>query len=520
MIRQPASTKSTLGDQVSKTKSIPAPVFGLNTRDSIADMDARFAVILDNFFPTRSQVILRGGSTDYATGITGQVETVVSYKSPTTTKLFAANASAIYDATSSGAVGAAVQSALSNGRWQTTIFSTGSGTTYLYMVNGADKPRLYDGSAWVAVDAASTPAITGVTTTSLIHVNVFKTRLWFVEKNTLKVWYLPTNSIGGAANSLDFGSIFTKGGYLMAMGTWTLDGGNGMDDHAVFVTSEGEIAVYRGTDPSSSTTWSLVGVYAVGAPVGRRCMHKYGGDLLIICRDGIMPLSKALISSRTAAQIALTDNISPTISELITAYGANFGWEITAFPDGNMVLLNVPTVLGYQVQYAMNTITGAWCRFTKWAANTFELHNDNLYYGGNGVVVRAYSGVSDNGTNIVGAALSSFAYFGNTGQLKAWKMLRPVITTNGSPGILLGINTDFNLSAPAGIPSFTSGGTGVWDTAIWDSALWGGGADVKKDWQSAYGLGYCAATYLIVATNSATFSWAATDFVYESAGII
>ena len=53
-------------------------------------------------------------------------------------------------------------------------------------------------------------------------------------------------AVAGAASMFDLGQIFTEGGYLMAMATWTVDAGYGVDDLAVFITSEGEVAVYRG----------------------------------------------------------------------------------------------------------------------------------------------------------------------------------------------------------------------------------------------------------------------------------
>jgi hypothetical protein len=48
-------------------KNIPAPVGGWNARDPIADMPARDAVFLDNFFPRASDVMLRPGSALLAT---------------------------------------------------------------------------------------------------------------------------------------------------------------------------------------------------------------------------------------------------------------------------------------------------------------------------------------------------------------------------------------------------------------------------------------------------------------------
>jgi hypothetical protein len=208
-------------------QSIPAPVGGWNARDSLANMEPMDAVTLVNYFPTVSNCVLRGGYSKYATGFTGQAQSLFSYSGGATNKLFAVvgtPALSIYDVTAGGAVGAAVVSGLTNAIWEYTNVAT-TGGNYLYAVNGVDKPRLYDGTTWTAIDAASTPAITGVTTTTLENVTLFKNRLWFIEKNTLKAWYLPTSAVGGAAQSLDLSSIARFGGYLVDLDTWTIDAG-------------------------------------------------------------------------------------------------------------------------------------------------------------------------------------------------------------------------------------------------------------------------------------------------------
>jgi hypothetical protein len=41
----------------------------------------------------------------------------------------------------------------------------------------------------------------------------------------------------------------------------------------------------------------------------------------------------------------------------------------------------------------MNTINGSWWKFTGWSANCFELFGDELYYGGNGTVYKAWQGL-------------------------------------------------------------------------------------------------------------------------------
>ncbi len=328
--------------QVSRTASLPAPVGGWNARDPIGAMGPLDAVFMDNYFPKATTVTLRAGYSNHVTGISGDVETLAAYNYASGSKLFAAAGASIYDVTSSGPVGAAVVTGQTNARWQTFNVSTAGGS-FLYMVNGADAPQLYNGTTWQAVTGVSAPiSITGVTTSNLIQGNVWKNRVFFVEKNTLKIWYLPVASVGGAAAAIDFTALFGSGGHLVAMATWTLDAGYGMDDHAVFITSEGQVAIYRETDPSSASDFSLVGVYYIGSPVGQRCFERFGSDLLIICQDGLAPLSKALLTSRVNTAVSLTDKIQQAITDAVTTAGSNFGWECHVYPRDNMVILNVP----------------------------------------------------------------------------------------------------------------------------------------------------------------------------------
>lgn len=499
--------------------SIPAPIGGWNARDVLGDMPPTDAVTLINMFPSTSTVMMRMGYTRHVTGITGQVESLMAYSSPTAQKMFGAAGNSFYDVTSTGAVGAAVVTGLTNARWQHVNIST-SGGNFMYTVNGADKPRLYDGSTWTTIDAASTPAITGVTTTNLIHVNLFKNRLWFVEKSTLKVWYLPTNAVGGAANALDFQSIARRGGYLVAMGTWTIDAGYGVDDLAVFLTSEGEVIVYRGTDPSSASTWALVGVWQVGAPIGRRCFVKYAGDLLLICQDGVVPLSGLLQSSRTNPKVALTDKIQNAVSDAAVSYSGNFGWQLFFYPKGNMLMLNVPVAVGSQEQYTMNTITKAWCQFQAMAANCWEILADEPYFGGNGYVGRAWNGFSDNSTNINAVAKQAFNYFGSKGLLKRWTLIKPVLLTNGSPSIYASLDIDFRDTTNASVLVNTPTTYAAWDTAVWDTDVWGGGLSVSDSWNGVSGIGFCAAPRLQIASNGIQVEWASTVFVSERGAVV
>jgi len=499
--------------------SLPAPVGGWNARDSLANMAPTDAVTLENFFPGVASVNLRGGYSKHATGLPGQVETLMTYNGAATTKMFAASVTGFYDVTSSGAVGSAVVSGLTNARWEYINVAT-SGGNFLYAVNGVDKPRLYNGSTWTAIDGSSTPSITGVTTTNLSNINLFKNRVWFIEKDTLKAWYLPTSSVGGAAQTLDLSSIAKFGGYLVAMGTWTIDAGYGVDDNLVFVTNKGEVIVYRGTDPSSASTWELIGVWVLGAPVSKRCFMKYGGDLLLLTLDGLLPLASALQSSRLDPNVALSDKIQGAFAAATSTYQNNFGWVMLYNAKNNALIVNVPISAGNQEQFVMNNITKAWCKFTGWAANCFTIYQDDPYFGGDTYVAKAWtignSGFIDDTNNISGRALQAFNYFESRGVKKYFTRARPSLYSNGTPGISLSINVDFNQADSTAAIAYSPPIFSIWDTAVWDSATWGTGDVVQANWQGVTGIGYCGGIQMNTTSKNLSLQWASTDVVYQT----
>lgn len=503
----------------SKTVTIPSPIGGWNARDSIAAMDSTDAVTLQNWFPLTTECSLRYGYTQHATGLPGQVESLFSYSGGSTEKLFAVSSNAFYDVTSAGAVGASVVSGLSNSRWQSLNVATAGGN-FLYVANGSNTPYIYDGSTWTAVTGVSVPAITGVTTTTLDTPILFKTRVFFIQKNTLKSWYLPSNSVGGAAAAIDVSAIATKGGYLVCHATWTIDAGQGIDDYYVMVTSMGQIIIYQGTDPSSSSTWALKGVWDLGQPVGQRCLYKLAGDLLYIGQDGLIPLGESLQSSRVNPRVALTDKIQYATSAAISYYGSNFGWDVIYFARENMLFLNVPISEGAnQQQYVMNTISKSWCNFTGWEANCWKIYNDAPFFGGNQVVCQAWNTNSDNGTNIDGVALQAFNNFKNANQ-KHFTMMQPVFRSTGSPSVLSSINIDFATDVSNQPLSFTPSSSGTWDSGVWDVSVWGGGFSVLQDWQGAQGIGRYAGIQMQLASMDIDTRWVSTTLVFDVGGVL
>ena len=371
--------------------------------------------------------------------------------------------------------------------------------------------------------AYTTIGITGVNSNTFINVNLFKNRLYFTQKDTLACWYLDVDAIGGPASPLYFGGIARNSGYLQAMGTWTLDAGQGADDYAVFVTSMGEVIVYNGTDPDNADTWQLKGVWQLGQTFARRCFFKYAGDLLLLTQDGLVPLASALQSSRLDPRVNLTDKIYYAVSQAATLYYSLFGWQINYYASENMIILSIPTSTGME-QYVMHTITKSWGRFTGIQGYCWEVSGDaDMHFGGDGYVGIFYSGYSDNGANITATAQQAYSYFESAGQLKRFMMVRPILqSTGGVPNVVCGLSVDFDTQSQLGQVQFNPStlSDGVWDGSRWDQANWSGGLITTKIWQGVTGLGFAGSINLNVASRGIELHWASTDYVMERGGVL
>lgn len=483
------------GQQVASGASQPAPIEGWDAVSPIASMSPKRAVRLDNWFPQPDWIEVRKGHIIHAPCTAEPVETLATYNGVSVRTMFAASGDSIYDVTSNAA-GTLVATGFANARWQYVNFAT-TGGNFLYMVNGADDPHYYDGHPGHFHAAV----ITGVTASDIIGVNAFKNRLWFTLIDSSDVAYLPVDSIQGAASIFPLGGLFTKGGYLMAMGTWSIDAGNGPDDYAVFMSSMGQCAIYQGTDPSSANTWALVGVFDMGAPIGRRCLTRVGADIALICIDGVIPLSKAMIFERAAVvKVSLTERIQRVMNQSARLYRDHFGWQLISYPRGTRAILNVPIEENAdQVQYVMNTLSGAWCRFIGMPANCWELLNEDLYFGGNdGVVYKADTSGTDAGNVLSADMMTAYNYYGMRGNQKRWTMCRPQLTTDGQVNPGLALNVDFRDDAPLSVPSTQVTAASLWDVALWDQGLWSGDIRTRANWDSVDGIGYCASVRLAV----------------------
>jgi len=202
--------------------TMPPPYNGLDLVSAIDNMEPTYALELVNVFPGAGSPTLRNGYAEFVapsslagtTNITfmetlnradGNTELVVA----TNTKLYSISTSAaVTDITSSPAH--------TSGEFQSIVFANN-----MYLCNGVDNAKVYTGSGTPASDLT----FTGVSLNSLINVNAYKERLYFVEANSSRVWYggVQVTGTGGtpALTSFDFQYVFTRGGRLLFTSSFT-----------------------------------------------------------------------------------------------------------------------------------------------------------------------------------------------------------------------------------------------------------------------------------------------------------
>ncbi len=492
---------------MASVKYITSPVGGWDVKTALADMTEDTATLLDNWFPNVGRVDIRPGYSEYATGLGGDVETLAEFINGPLRKLIAGANGNIWDISSSGAASSLYSTSITSNRWQTANMDGKMG-----LVNGSDAPLEYDGTT------VSTMTVSGPTINNLIGINVFSSRSYFWEDDSQDFWYSATNALGGALTIFPLSRVGQFGGKLIAMGTWTKDGGAGMNDLAVFFMSSGEVIVYSGSDPAS---FSLVGVFRIGAPLSIRGAIKLGGDLVVITRDGYEPLKGVIEKARLGTSGLISDQINPAVTEAAQAYGGNYGWEAFHYPQGNMLIFNIPLATNTTYnQHVFNTNTGKPCRFKNINARCWGLYNDNAYFGGNGSVYKFDDGYDDNGSTIDADCVAAVTYLGSKAQQKLLTGVQVTTSSDGEVSIAVKTEADFKLPTVAYSTEVFTGGSSDWDTADWDTAEWSGGNQITNDWVGMGAFGYNFRTRVRLRAKGQLVKWYSINYLFDPAGLV
>ncbi len=490
--------------QVSKAISIPAPTGGGDAVSPLANMAAENALILDNFICRPGYAELRRGYIQQVSGFAAPVQSLLVYRGAAAgDKLLACAGGNIYDATTQGeALPAPLYTAATVATWQAVSFANPAGS-WLIACNGVDAPISYNGAvvAALAMSSAAGAAYT-LNPNKLLSVTAYVGRLYFIEAGSLRVWYPAAGAIGGTMTVLDLGSVFTKGGRLIACATWSLQDSTGVLQYLCFLTDQGQIALYQGTDPEQASLFALVALVDLGLPLGPRALVSYGSDLVVLTADGAVPLSQAMKLDRSQDDlVAVTQRIQNAFAQAARAYRGNFGWEAILYSGGvetaasnleegggSLIIVNVPTTaLQTSVQFVQNVQTGAWSRFLGIDSFCWAIANQAIYFGRAAAVYQWDIGADDNGAVITGEVKMAFNACGSRAQSKLFTMIRPLLYCSALIQPALDIDVDYQNSTPTSVPVIVDPGSTTPET--------------RYDWTTVGGVGYVGAVHMTVSVK-------------------
>lgn len=384
--------------------------------------------------------------------------------------------------------------------------TTGTFTDNETLTGSTGGSALANGSAQIAAPGVDFGSLSSA---NMAFVWSYKNRIWFAERESLNAWYLPVDSIGGEAKVFPMGGVFANGGELLFGARWSLESGGqgGLSEQNVFVSSNGEVAIYQGSSPEELATWSLVGVYRIGAPLGRRAYLRGGGDLAIATTVGLVPLSKAISLDVTALNVATVSyKIADAWTEAIEMRGTA-GWQAMIWPEAKLAVVAPPDLLGSSgpVMFVSNTETGAWARFTNWHALCMEVYQGDLFFGStDGRVFRANAGGLDDGEVYSGAVVPLFDDMGIGASVKIGKMARARVRANGVVNDDVTLLSDFSTVLPAAPDAAVLTGSNTWDSGVWGQSAWGAPTPnvINQEWRSAGAIGYSIAPCFQVTSGS------------------
>lgn len=505
-----------------------APIAGWisNRNLSQASQGPQGAALLENWFPIATGAIMRRGSEVYATVGDGSkdVESLFAYVNGNTKKFFASTSDTIYDITSAGAVTSAL-AAQTAGKWSVVQFATPGGV-FLRGVNGSDTPFVFDGTAW-----GTTPAITftdGTTPSQLANVWASQNRLWFIKKDALDAYYLPVASIGGAAVVFPLGGVFTRGGELLFGASWSIETLGGLQENTIFVSTQGEVAIYSGSDPSDASTWKLIGVYRIGMPLGPKAWVKAGGDVVIATDIGMIPVSQAMVRDIAAlSPNAISYKIETAWNDTV-AERVGSDWNAIVWPSAQMMAVAPPTVSGTIPEvFVANARTGAWTKFTGWNATCLGDYDKRCFFGSTGgKIIEANVTGADQGAIYTASYIPLFNDLRAPGSLKIAKAGRVTLRCAVDPLPQLSLNVDFDTATPIAPNVRSVDADSIWDSGLWDEALWSSDASsiaTQSKWQSLAGAGYAIAPCVQISSGSIApidAQLARIDVTYDQADIL
>jgi len=530
--------------QTSQTARIPAPFKGVDSRTPFAAGAQDVCVYSYNLVPNDGGVAIRKGYGRYQVEINDgnglSVNTIIPFDGTladgSEDRLFVATNEGIWDCTVEGATPELKET------FGDQSADAGYGVFITYITDGAEKVMLFADSLNglftydVATDAwAQASGITGADPLKVNFITVHKERIWLIERNSADSWYLGIGAITGAATPFYFGSKLRNGGALRGLFSWTVDGGQGVDDLFVGVSGSGDVVVYQGDDPTSADSWAIRGVYYIGTlPKGPNFATEQGGELYMLSTFGVISMTDLLngVAISSSQQNSATARIAGELRQRLSREGSDSGWAIRSIPSEGGVLISTPVRAAQRpIQYYYNLTVGGWGFWRDLDIRSFNTWRSTVVFGDGSLrVLFMNKDIDDvvfpptpgifNGVPIEFSTLTSFTALDSPAQFKRVKFIRPDVIGAEEPIFATAARYDYALTegsiplsvAPLSVDS-------LWGVDLWDVAVWGS-ANFVQGFDTVYGAEGIGRTVAIAYRGEAykPFTLVGWDVIYDIGG--
>lgn len=445
---------------------IPVCSGGWNARDAQNQMKPGDAIIYDNVqFKNGTDTVRRG----YRKFLNAGADMLFAHHQINNDRLLANKSGVLYVYDNEGTLKYTHTPSPAWLNMMACTFTDGAGVVHKFITN--NESTVYDYKCVNGTDSISAVSFTGTDGAILQFPFAYKNRLYFIEKDTCRAWYSEPQSISGALTSFNVGPFFKNGGHLIALGSWTQDGGDGTDDQLVLFSSQGECLVYSGLSPNDTNGWNLVGRYEIPKIFNYKSVAQIKGDLILATTTGVYPLS-GVLSALNASGVALSDKIN---NAFLDRNASNTGWKIIYNPNDNEIMINSPSSepgLMFET-LVWNAENNTWSRYLGHNMTDMCVWNDGLYFCRDDGIYRANVGYTDDGYPIKFQIQPAYSHFGVL-QRKQIMRANLHVHTSTLDELHKVIWTDFRQNGKTIMyrDQPENPGDAVWDSGLWNSSTW------------------------------------------------
>lgn len=539
---------------------LPAPVGGNNTLDNVLVIGPTYTYINNNFISRPFGLEIRKGYREWlqkGASLVAPAGTLMTFSNPgaSAVKLFAACEdinNSVYDISAPNTVlptplplaPPSVQTSFQAGsgatypgEWSSVNYNTPTKAFLCAVLFGKGYYTFDTAAGWVKVPTKLSSGAPGASevqfeyptgtfhdASTMMFVFSWKSRLWFLQGGTGLAWFLPVNAVYGKAGVLDLGQFMTHGGGLAYAMGWTYDSGAGMDDALVFVSNNGDMVIYQGTDPSDATKFALKGTWFVGrVPKGRKAFCDYGGDVLIVTEYGINSVSD-FVSGRLVnleGQSSIAEKYNPTIARSVSKFINDRYWALVNYPVEELIVLLSPVLTDetqQRVALAMSHFGKSWTTITEmepYAATVYEGQfvfsgrDNKVYQGFYGYLDKSSYDATVKGSEVTGQFQTGFFDYGSGNSNKRATRVRILGRADGLPAYVLSMEPEYQIAQlpSVGAPALVE--SPLWNVAIWDRAMW---ASKSGYWAKWFGIACVGKRMSLLAAVRGTGYTLVTDY--------